>query len=100
MISIPIGVFLIAWIVTGIIPLLPALLPAPAGPSVAGQQLDMTKSVVTPAEAVRAVAGSDASPRVRGIRLQPLGGVMVYEISVEGRPPQLVDASTGRRITV
>ena len=92
----PVGVLIVLWIITGIIP----LLPTPAPPPVTGQPLDLSKAVVTPAEAVRAVAGSDVTPKVRWMRLQPLGDVIVYEVSVEGRPLQLIDATTGKRITV
>jgi hypothetical protein len=96
LIAIPIGVFIIGWIITGVV----GMVPAPSPPPVAGQKLDLAKIAVTPAEAARALAEPGDAPAVRWIRLQPLGDVLAYEISVEGQALQLIDASSGRRITV
>ncbi|HEU4366644.1 MAG TPA: hypothetical protein VFV05_00275 [Methylomirabilota bacterium] len=95
-IAIPTGVFIIGWIVTGVV----ALVPTPAPVPRAAQTLDLAQVAVTPAEAVRALAETGVGAPVRALRLQRLGDVLAYEISVVGRGPQLIDARTGRRVTV
>ena len=52
------------------------------------------------ATAAQALSVAGANPSVRSIRLHRLGDVLAYEFSVQGRGPQLVDARSGRVITV
>jgi hypothetical protein len=95
-IAIATGVFIVGWILTGVV----ALLPAPPPPPVLAETLDLAQIVVTPAEAARALSAAGANLSVRSIRLHRLGDVLAYEFSVQGRGPQLVDARSGRVITV
>jgi hypothetical protein len=95
-IAIPTGVFIAGWIITGVVGMVPAPAPRPGR----AQTLDLAQIAVTPAEAVRALTGAGVASAVRSIRLHPLGDVLAYEIAVEGRGPQLVDARSGRPITV
>lgn len=95
-IAIPTGVFIAGWIITGVV----AMVPAPGPRPRLAQTLDLAQIAVTPAEAARALAGAGVAPAVRSIRLHRLGDVLAYEIAVEGRGPQLVDARSGRPITV
>jgi len=95
-IAIPTGVFIVGWIITGVV----AMVPAPAPPPARAQTLDLAQITVTPAEAARALAGPGVAPDVRSIRLLRLGDVLAYEIAAEGLGPRLVDARSGRPITV
>jgi hypothetical protein len=69
----------------------------PPGPV---QTLDLAQIAVTPAEAARALEWVGVAPAVTSIRLYRLGDVLAYEIAVAGRGLQLVDARSGRLITV
>jgi hypothetical protein len=95
-IAIPTGVFIVGWVVTGVVPLVP--LPAP--PPRRAQTLDVAQIAVTPMEAARALVGPGITPDISSIRLVRLGDVLAYEIAAEGREPRLVDARSGRPFTV
>ena len=95
-IAIPTGVFIVWWIITGVVRLLPEPGPSPSPV----QTLDLAQIAVTPAEAARALALVGVTPRVTSIRLYRLGDVLAYEIAVAGHGLQLVDARSGRPITV
>ena len=95
-IAIPTGVFIVWWITTGVV----RLLPEPGPPTSPVQTLDLAQIAVTPAEAARALALVGGTPAVTSIRLYRLGDVLAYEIAVAGRGLQLVDARSGHPITV
>src|SRR5262245_27265704 len=95
-IAIPTGVFIVGWIVTGVV----SVVPPPAPPPRPAQALDITQVVVTPMEAALALAGPGIASDVRSMRLVWLGDLLAYEIAAEGRGPRLVDARSGRPITV
>jgi len=95
-IAIPTGVFIMGWIITGVL----AMAPQPGPPPSPVQTLDLAQIAVTPAEAARALALAGVAPAVTSIRLYRLGDSLAYEIAVAGRGLQLVDARSGRPITV
>jgi hypothetical protein len=95
-IAIPTGVFIVGWIVTGVV----SQVPPPAPPARRAQTLDLALIAVTPMEAALALVGPGIAPDVRSIRLVQLGDVLAYEIAAGGREPRLVDARSGRPITV
>jgi len=95
-IAIPTGVFIVWWIITGVV----RLLPEPGPPPSPVQTLDLAQIAVTPAEAARALPLVGVTPAVTSIRLYQLGDVLAYEIAVAGLGLQLVDARSGRPITV
>jgi hypothetical protein len=90
------GVFLVGWIVTGVI----ALVPPPGGAPARSDAFDLGEAVVPPADAVRALAPTGSGPSVRSIRLYRLGDALVYEVTLAGRGVRLVDAGTGRVVSV
>jgi hypothetical protein len=93
-IAIATGLFIVGWILTGVVPMVPAPGPGPRPP----QALDLGQVAVTPAEAARALGGT--VPAVTSLRLTQLGDVLAYEIALAGRGPRLVDARTGRPLTI
>jgi hypothetical protein len=95
-IAIPTGVFIVGWLVSGVVSMVPSPAPQPRR----AQTLDLAQITVTPIEAALALAGPGIAPDVRSIRLVQLGDVLAYEIAVEGRGPRLVDARSGRPFTV
>jgi hypothetical protein len=95
-IAIPTGVFIVGWIITGVV----AMVPVPGPPPSPVQTLDLAQIAVTPAEAARALVWVGVAPAVTSMRLYRLGDVLAYEIAVAGRGLQLVDARSGRPITV
>jgi hypothetical protein len=95
-IAIPTGVFIVGWIVTGVV----SVVPPPAPPPRRAQTLDLAQIAVTPMEAALALVGPGIAPDVRSIRLVQLGDVLAYEIAAGGLGPRLVDARSGRPITV
>jgi hypothetical protein len=95
-IAIPTGVFIVGWIITGVVAMVPAPGPRPG----AVQALDLTQIAITPAKAAAALAEGGAAPVVSSIRLYPLGDVLVYEVAIAGRGPRLVDARSGQPLSV
>ena len=95
-IAIVTGVFIVGWILTGVVRILPRPVPWMRPPTV----LDVARVGVTPAEAARALAGTAAVPAITSLRLSQLGNVLAYEIVFFGQRPQFVDARTGRPVTI
>jgi|SRR5262245_1770805 len=95
-IAIPTGVFIVAWLVTGVV----SMVPLPVPKARRAQTLDLGQTSVSPMEAALALAGPGIPPDVRSIRLVRLGDVLAYEIAAGGRGPRLVDARSGRPFTV
>lgn len=95
-IAIPTGVFIVVWLATGVV----SMVPWPGPPPRRAQTLDLAQITVTPIDAARALVQPGVDPDVRSIRLVRLGDVLAYEIAAGGRGPRLVDARTGRPFTV
>jgi hypothetical protein len=95
-IAIPTGVFIVGWLVSGVLSMVPSPAPQPRR----AQTLDLAQITVTPMEAALALVGPGIAPDVRSIRLVQLGDVVAYEIAAGGHGPRLVHAHSGRPINV
>lgn len=91
------GLFLLAWIVTGIFISTP-LTPRPALQS-AGPAPDFSRATLSPADALTAAAQM-SSERATAVRLGALGDRPIYYVDVPGMGRVTLDAATGERIEI
>jgi len=94
-----IGVILTLWVVSGVIMLLPVSDVSRAGPGT-GKPIDWSVATISPAQAVAAAFAADTVLQVDGVSIIRLRDRPVYQVRLHGRPPTLIDAGTGRLITI
>lgn len=94
------GVFLLIWLSTGIVMVMPPIfstVPRERGP----EPIDLRQVTLSPAEAVETLRRErDARPRANGVVLKQVGDVVAYEFDLAGQGTYLVDARSGRLLTI
>lgn len=94
------GLFLITWLISGIVMILPNRL-FQTEPQYATREISYGKVVVSPAQALAGLELSDRQTQdVRWIGLRQIGEAILYEISFHQHEPILVDAVSGHRFTL
>jgi uncharacterized iron-regulated membrane protein len=93
------GAVVLIWIVTGMImvtprPATPSRSPRASGP-------DYRRIERSPAQAILAAeAVGDEELDVAGVSLSALGDRAIYRVAPRGRPPVLIDATTGEEVVI
>jgi uncharacterized iron-regulated membrane protein len=98
-IAVTVGAFILLWLISGIVMVLPKRFPPPSRQAPA--PLDLREITISPAEAVvtlSKVLGS--SPEVGQMTLRRLGNSVVYEISAKPGGSHFVDARSGEIFTI
>ena len=93
--GVTVGAFILVWLISGIVIILPPPFPAP------GRQrtppLDFQEITVSPAEAVGNLGKVlKASPQVMSVSLRRVVDAVVYEVVVNPRGSHLIDARSGQ----
>ena len=99
-IGVTVGGFLLIWLISGVVMILPAPSSGPPRqPSPAA--LDLQAVSVSPAEAVATVAKlAGGAPEVTSLELRRVATAVVYEISVAGGGAYLIDARSNQPFTI
>lgn len=91
-----VGAFILMWLVSGIIMILPG---PPRQPSLA--PLDYRQVTISPAEAVAHLGQAlGSAPRVDSVSLRRIADTAVYEIAVQGGSLHLIDGRAGRLLAI
>jgi hypothetical protein len=98
--AITVGGFVLLWLISGIVMILP-----PPFPGTARQRprapLNLQGMTVSPAEAIEALAKVlGEQPHVRSIGLRRIADTVAYEVTVQERDLHLIDAQSGQLITI
>jgi hypothetical protein len=89
------GVFLLMWLSTAIVMVVPNPFSAPAPPRIL-LPLDLKKVEISPDEAVASLTQTpEGTPQVISLTLKRIADEAVYEITVEGGARQRIDARSG-----
>jgi hypothetical protein len=99
--AVVVGVCIVVWLISGIVMVLPPITARPT-PQPERLPIDLGKVALTPAEAI-ASANSDLGQPTAGaigISLRRLGDATVYEVSRVDGKVRLVDAASGRLVTI
>jgi uncharacterized iron-regulated membrane protein len=92
-----IGAVFLIWVVSGVVLMTPSF-KDPARREVA---IDYRTAVVSPAEAIRSVAGPDSTgATVRSLALVRVGTRPAYQLGMTDGRTQLVDATSGRELRI
>jgi hypothetical protein len=98
-VAIAAGIFLLSWTVSGVAMLLPARLPAPAGParpSAPKVPVDFRDATLSPAEAIARLEAVLGEPvQVDWVSLGRIRGTAVYMITAGEDGLRLIDATSG-----
>ncbi len=98
--ALTVGVFLVTWLVSGIVMVLPELFETPTAPPPPAF-LDMQEVRVTPREAVaRLQQDLGETPRVLQMVLKRIVQTPVYQIAVVQRGSYLIDARSGQPFVI
>jgi len=93
-----VGGFVLVWLISGIVMILPRLGPAPAQSQLS---IDFGEIAISPAQAVTALAEALGKPlEVNRLSLRRIQNVIVYEVSIRNGPSRLINAISGQVFTV
>jgi len=99
-IAVTVGVFILAWLVSGIVMMMPPVFFGMAR----GQEdrpVNFREVTVSPAEAVGELARVLGSyPDVNWVNLRRIGGAPVYHVSLKSGGPHLIDARSRQVLTI
>jgi len=89
------GVFLFAWLISGMVMLLPSGWFGPEARA-GGYTIDYRAANLSPADAIARIEARSGVPlEVASVRLQRIRDQLLYAVKIRGGEEQLVDASTG-----
>ena len=93
--AVTVGAFILVWLISGIVMILPPPFPAPARQRT--PPLDFQEITVSPAEAVGNLGKVlKASPQVISVSLRRIADAVVYEVTVKPGGSHLIDARSGQ----
>jgi uncharacterized iron-regulated membrane protein len=100
LLAVSVGGFFLAWLISGIIMILPRLSAEPERPPVSGT-IDVKKVSVSTEEAVAKLTTKLGEvPQVREVRLKQIVDTDVYEILTASHGPHLIDARSGEPFSI
>lgn len=96
--AVTVGVFFLVWLISGIVMILPPLLP---GPAQTRTPLNFQEITVSPGEAVAGLAKVLGKlPRVDSVSVKRIRDTLVYHIIVKSGDSHLIDARSGEVFTI
>jgi len=99
-IAVFVGLFILVWLISGIVMMMPPLFPGPARQQEA-RPVNFREVTVSPAEAVEELARVLGSyPEVNRLSLRRIGDTLAYQVSLKSGVSHLIDARSRQLFTV